>query len=85
MRNEKMTIPSKLKETQKRKKYAAKGERTSKMVSFRADEGTTKILDLVANKGRLINRLVQEWGRKHKVYDDPDAPPEENSIEEYFT
>lgn len=56
------------------------------MVSFRADEGTTKILDLVANKGRLINRLVQDWGRKHKIiYDDPDAPPEENSIEEYFT
>ena len=55
------------------------------MVSFRADEATTKILDLVANKGRLINRLVQEWGRKHKIYDDPDAPPEENLIEEYFT
>lgn len=72
-------------ETQKRRKYAAKGERTSKMVSFRADEATMTILNLVANKGRLINRLVQDWGRKHKIYNDPDAPPEENSIEEYFT
>lgn len=71
---------------QKRKERAKNGMRTSKMLSFRADELTMKILGFVENKGRLLNRLVQEWGEKHKVMmDDPHADPKENDIEEYFT
>lgn len=74
------------KKVQKRKVRAKNGTRTSKMLSFRADELTMKILGFVENKGRLLNRLVQEWGEKHKVmYDDPHADPKENDIEEYFT
>lgn len=74
------------KKVQKRKERAKNGTRTSKMLSFRADELTMKILEFVENKGRLLNRLVQEWGEKHKVMmDDPHADPKENDIEEYFT
>lgn len=69
---------------QKRKARAANGDAQQKMMSFRADGMTVRILDFVSNKGRLINRLVQEWADKHHILDDPDAPPEENSIEEYM-
>ena len=70
---------------QQRKQRTKNGNCTSKMMSFRCDEETAKILGFVQNKGRLLNRLVQEWGRKHKVWDDPHADPKENDIEEYFT
>lgn len=73
------------KKVQKRKVRAKNGEKTSKMVSFRADELTIKILRYVENKGLLINRLIKGWGYEHCVIDDPHADPKENDIEEYFT
>ena len=53
-----------MEEKQERKKYAAKGERSQKMVTFRADIETIQILDGVTNKGRLLNELVQEWKKR---------------------
>ena len=71
---------------QYRKQRAANGERESKMLSFRADRQTIDILSHAPNKGRLINDLVQKWWKRNqKNFEDNDTPPEENSIEEYFT
>ena len=71
---------------QLRKQRAKNGERTSKMMSFRADEQTLLILAKVQNKGRLINDLVKQWWRhKPAVTLDDDIDPSENDIEEYFT
>lgn len=53
------------KEVQQRKKYSKRGEVSSKMVSFRADWETLRYLEHSENKGRLINKLVQRWGRSH--------------------
>lgn len=72
------------KKKQLRKQRVKNGERTSKMVSFRADELTIQILAKVANKGRLINDLVKQWWRREpSVMLDPDEPPTE--LEDYFT
>lgn len=72
------------KKKQLRKQRVKNGERTSKMVSFRADELTIQILSKVANKGRLINNLVKNWWRREpSVTLDPDELPSE--IEDYFT
>lgn len=66
------------KKSQLRKKRAKNGERTSKMVSFRADELTVQILDKVQNKGRLINDLVKQWWRHEpSITLDEDEPPSE--------
>lgn len=74
------------KEKQQRKQRVKNGERTSKMVSFRADELTIQILSKVANKGRLINNLVKQWWRREPpITLDDDIDPSENDIEEYFT
>lgn len=71
---------------QLRKQRAKNGERTSKMMSFRADEMTVRILAKVQNKGRLINDLVKQWWRKEpSITLDDDIDPSENDIEEYFT
>lgn len=65
-------------EKQLRKQRAKNGERTSKMMSFRADEMTVRILSKVQNKGRLINDLVKQWWRKEPAITlDPDEPPTE--------
>lgn len=73
-----------IEDKQLRKQRAKNGERTSKMVSFRADELTINILAKVANKGRLINDLVKQWWRREpSVTLDPDEPPTE--LEDYFT
>lgn len=65
-------------EKQLRKQRAKNGERTSKMMSFRADEMTVRILSKVQNKGRLINDLVKQWWRKDPAITlDPDEPPTE--------
>lgn len=63
---------------QMRKQRAKNGERTSKMVSFRADELTQQILSKVANKGRLINDLVKQWWRHEPALtiDDDELPTE---------
>lgn len=74
------------KKKQQRKQRVKNGERSSKMVSFRADELTVQILAKVANKGRLINDLVKQWWRRNpSVTLDDDIDPSENDIEEYFT
>lgn len=71
---------------QLRKQRAKNGEKTSKMMSFRADELTLQILSKVQNKGRLINDLVKQWWRRNpSVTLDDDIDPSENDIEEYFT
>lgn len=71
---------------QQRKQRAKNGEKTSKMMSFRADELTLQILAKVQNKGRLINDLVKQWWRRNpSVTLDDDIDPSENDIEEYFT
>lgn len=65
-------------EKQLRKQRAKNGEKTSKMMSFRADELTLQILAKVQNKGRLINDLVKQWWRRNpSVTLDPDEPPTE--------
>lgn len=43
---------------QKRKKRAANGAAASKMMSFRIDAENVKILDVVDNKGRFVNRAI---------------------------
>ena len=43
---------------QERKKGTKKGECTSKMISFRADEEVIEILNYKPNKGRYINDLI---------------------------
>lgn len=63
---------------QLRKQRAKNGERTSKMMSFRADELVMDILNKVPNKGRLINDLVKQWWRHSpSVTLDDDDPPTE--------
>lgn len=41
-----------------RKAYAPKGERSQKMVTFRADLENIKWLEQQHNKGRYINNLI---------------------------
>lgn len=68
---------------QLRKHRAKNGERTSKMMSFRADELVIDILAKVPNKGRLINDLVKQWWRHEpSVTLDEDEPPTE--LEDYM-
>lgn len=71
------------KQTQPRKQYCADGERTSKMMSFRADSDVIRWLGHAANKGRLINELITSWATQQPWYDE-DADPAENDIEEYL-
>lgn len=79
-----MTKKSDNKQTQPRKQYCAAGERTSKMMAFRADRDVIRWLNHAANKGRLINELVRSWAKQQPFYDE-DASPDENMIEEYMT
>lgn len=46
------------KTTQPRKQYAKKGEKSSKMLSFRIDADNLAWLNTQANKGRVINDLI---------------------------
>lgn len=48
------------KQKQQRKKRAANGGVTSKMMSFRIDAENVKFLDGVPNKGRLVNQLLDK-------------------------
>lgn len=70
------------KETQKRRQYAPKGERSGKMMSFRIDFENIFYLKKAANKGRLINRLIKGWAME-QGFDDPDADLEENGLYDY--
>ena len=42
-----------------RRKYAKKGERSQKMVSFRLDNENARWLESQENKGRYLNSLIQ--------------------------
>ena len=42
-----------------RKEYAAKGERSQKMISFRCDNDNIAWLEQKPNKGRYINDLIR--------------------------
>lgn len=64
-----------------RKDNIKRGERTQKMMTFRADLDVADLLQRVTNKGRLINNLLREYLTKERL-DDPDAPPSENDIED---
>lgn len=46
------------KTTQPRKQYAKRGEKSSKMLSFRIDSDNLAWLNTQANKGRVINDLI---------------------------
>lgn len=46
------------KTTQPRKQYAKRGEKSSKMLSFRIDADNLRWLNTQANKGRVINDLI---------------------------
>lgn len=65
------------KEKQTRKEYSRKGERTQKMMTFRADADVQEILTKVANKGRLLNDLVKEWWRSRNCEEHDHHPDEE--------
>lgn len=72
------------KEKQQRKKYAKDGESRQKMMSFRLDYESRLILEQVANKGRLINDLIKEWGRRHQPIEKQwETDPRENDIEDW--
>lgn len=43
-----------------RKAYAAKGERSQKMMSFRIDYENAEWLEQQPNKGRTINNLIAQ-------------------------
>lgn len=43
-----------------RKAYAARGERSQKMMSFRVDNEVADWLNQQPNKGRYINNLIRE-------------------------
>lgn len=71
---------------QQRKKYAKKGERSQKMVTFRLDNDLVTRLERQANKGRFINdaiRALLNHKEGGKIKFDEDASPDENLIEEY--
>ena len=46
--------------TRVRKAYAAKGERSQKMMSFRIDYDNAEWLEQQDNKGRTINNLIAQ-------------------------
>lgn len=48
------------KNTQPRKQYAKRGERTSKMMTFRIDADNLDWLNTQPNKGRVINDLIAQ-------------------------
>jgi len=48
------------KTTQPRKQYAKRGERTSKMMTFRIDADNLDWLNTQPNKGRVINDLIAQ-------------------------
>lgn len=64
-----------------RKENIKRGERTQKTMTFRIDNEVAAWLQRVQNKGRLINNLLREHFERVRL-DDPDAPPEENDIED---
>lgn len=68
-----------------RKEGIKKGQRTQKMVSFRADIDVIEILRKVSNKGLLLNTLVKQWWREQPstTLEDSDTSPDENDGHDY--
>lgn len=70
-------------ESKERERKAFKwGERTQKMMSFKVDLDLVQHLQGVKNKGRLINNLLRDFFKVPEPWEDPDASPEENTIED---
>lgn len=63
MKNEKKTVEPTC-STRTRREYAKKGERSQTMVSFRLDVENIEWLNSQPNKGRAINRLIEEARKK---------------------
>lgn len=70
------------KEKQTRKKYAKRGTRDQKMMSFRVDGEVARFLERVSNKGRFINDLIRRAMVEPAQWEDPDLDPDENRVEE---
>lgn len=49
------------KQKQERKKRAANGAASSKMMSFRIDADNVIFLNSVSNKGRTVNDALRRW------------------------
>lgn len=58
------------------------GKRTQKMMSFKVDLDLVQHLQGVKNKGRLINNLLRDYFKVREPWEDPDASPDENTIED---
>ena len=55
------------KEDKTKKKGGNKaGVRTQKLFTFRIDQEAAEYISGEANKGRLINELIIQWGKKNK-------------------
>lgn len=52
-------------EKQERKKYAKRGTREQKILSFRVDLENVEWLDLQPNKGRYLNELIMRDKLNH--------------------
>ncbi len=57
---EKKEVPARI-----RKAYAADGERSQKMMSFRVDNDNIEWLEQQRNKGRYINELITADRNRH--------------------
>lgn len=55
---------SKEQKERQRREYAPDGQRSQKMVSFRCDNENFDWLNMQLNKGRAINRLIEEARKK---------------------
>lgn len=71
------------KEKQKRRKYAERGSRSGRVMSFRADYEVCSVLSSVNNKGRLINDLVMAWARG-EPYRGKERPDLTDPLADYF-
>lgn len=75
---------TKVKEEKKRvrRDNIKRGEVNQKLMSFRADFVTVRILEGVKNKGRLINDLIRAWS-EGREYEGDEIPPEEYMTDYY--
>lgn len=62
-----------------RKVYSKNGT-AQKMMSFKIDTENVEALQTVANKGRLINELIANWGASRKPIKDESKDDEDPSI-----
>lgn len=67
--------------SQTRKKYAARGESSTKMMTFRCDTENVTDLEACSNKGRTINEALREWFRSRNR-EEHDHHPNEDSMQD---